>query len=107
MSAETLRASNLEKWTAWMVRYKSRVATEVEWKSEEERRRAMNLVNPKFVLRNHVAQRAIDEAEKGNYKEAATVLNLMMSPFDEHDELNDIDAYTTSMLRDICVSCSS
>jgi uncharacterized protein YdiU (UPF0061 family) len=69
----------------------------------------MNKLNPKFILRNHVAQRAIEKAEKGDYSELSKVLEIMLSPFDEHSEVTFEGEYDTSTLLayNICVSCSS
>ena len=55
-----------EKWNDWFQRYATRL--EQEPFSDEERKEKMNTVNPKYVLRNYMAQLAIDAADKGNYK---------------------------------------
>jgi uncharacterized protein YdiU (UPF0061 family) len=43
----------------------------------------MNAVNPKFVLRNYVAQEVIDCAEAGDSTLIAEVLDTLRRPFDE------------------------
>lgn len=69
----------------------------------------MNKLNPKFILRNHIAQRVIEKAENGDYSELEKVFNIMASPFDEHSEETFENEFDTSVLLayNICVSCSS
>ena len=44
----------------------------------------MNRVNPKYILRNYLAQNAIDAAEAGdNGKEINKLLMILQKPFDE------------------------
>lgn len=40
--------------------------------------------NAKFVLRNHLAEQAIQQAKRKDFSELATLLRLLESPFDEH-----------------------
>ncbi len=46
----------------------------------------MNAVNPRFTLRNYVAQQAIDAAHQGDFGPVNTLLDLMRNPFDEHPD---------------------
>ena len=62
------------KWSAWLESYKVRLAKEVTGdvnleELNQERSKVMNANNPKFILRNYIAQNAIDAAEKGDYSE--------------------------------------
>jgi uncharacterized protein YdiU (UPF0061 family) len=66
----------------WLSRYAARVRE--DGTPDAERKRRMNLVNPKFVLRNYVAQLAIDRAEEGDGSVVQELLDVLRRPFDEH-----------------------
>ena len=43
----------------------------------------MNRVNPKYVLRNYLAQQAIEKAETGDFSMVRDLLDLVRHPYDE------------------------
>lgn len=68
----------------WVRRYVRRAAADP--RSLEQRRAAMNRVNPKFVLRNYLAQTAIDRATDGDYSRLHELLDVLRRPYDEQPE---------------------
>jgi uncharacterized protein YdiU (UPF0061 family) len=53
---------------------------------DEVRRQKMNSVNPKYVLRNYLAQLAIDKAEDGDFALVNELLDLLRKPYDEQPD---------------------
>ena len=64
----------------WLGDYRSRLRS--DRMDQEARREAMNAVNPKYVLRNYMAQVAIDEAEQGDHSLVNELLDLLRRPYD-------------------------
>jgi uncharacterized protein YdiU (UPF0061 family) len=54
--------------------------------SNDSRKARMNRSNPKYVLRNYMAQQAIDKATEGDYSEIENLLQLLRKPYDEQPE---------------------
>jgi len=75
---------NREAWQLWLNRYVDRLKEEA--KSPEQRKADMHAVNPKYVLRNYMAQLAIDEAEKGNFDLIYELHELLKRPYDEQPD---------------------
>jgi len=73
-----------EKMTLWLHRYVRRI--QQDKRSDEERRQAMNAVNPKYVMRNYLAQLAIDKAEHGDFSEIMNILDVMRTPYAEQPD---------------------
>lgn len=68
----------------WLDQYEARVRQ--DGASDGERARRMNAVNPKYVLRNYLAQLAIDQAEAGDYTLVNDLLELLRHPYDEQPD---------------------
>ncbi|WP_203255936.1 protein adenylyltransferase SelO [Hyunsoonleella ulvae] len=73
-----------EKWKMWFLQYEVRLQHESE--VHVERKKKMNYVNPKYVLRNYMAQLAIDDADKGNYELIDELFQMLKKPYDEQPE---------------------
>ncbi len=68
-------------WKDWIGQYVTRL--QKEELSDIERKQKMNLVNPKYVLRNYMAQIAIEAADKGDYTVIDELYGLLKRPYDE------------------------
>ena len=71
-------------WLNWMELYLEKIKAEVL--SDEERKLAMNTINPKYVLRNYMAQLAIEAAEKEDYTLIDELYTLLKNPYDEQPQ---------------------
>ncbi|PRP85228.1 hypothetical protein PROFUN_06998 [Planoprotostelium fungivorum] len=92
LTDEEKKERDAHQWRAFLVHYAERCKREVEGAGEDyikERAEKMNSVNPKFVLRNHLAQEAIEAAEKGDYTEFWSLYEVLKKPFEEHLEKED------------------
>jgi len=92
-------------WAPWFERYRARLAT--DGRSDVVRRDAMRRVNPKYVLRNYLAQRAIERALAGDYREIARLHETLRAPFDEWPDREADANEPPAWAREISVSCSS
>ncbi|KAK7478685.1 hypothetical protein BaRGS_00030070 [Batillaria attramentaria] len=81
-------------WDEWLQKYADRLKMEVDAAKQnslsletanKERTKAMDACNPRVVLRNYIAQNAIDAAEKGDFSEVRRVLKLLETPFAASD----------------------
>ena len=90
---------------AWLARYAARCAGDP--RAEDERRAAMRAVNPKYVLRNWVAQEAIAASESGDDSLVQAVLDVLHAPFEEHPEREAWAQPAPPQYRNLSVSCSS
>jgi uncharacterized protein YdiU (UPF0061 family) len=79
-----LSVSLQEDWEAWFQFYGNRLQEEAV--SDQERKKSMNQVNPKYVLRNYMAQLAIDDAENGDYSLLEELFELLKKPYSEQPE---------------------
>lgn len=73
-----------QQWNAWFERYAERLQSETN--SDSERKSQMNTVNPKYVLRNYMAQMAIDKADEEDYTLINELFQLLKKPYDEQPE---------------------
>ncbi len=74
---------------------------------DEERAMAMRAINPKYILRNYLAQNAIEKAEQKDFSEIDQLLKLLSKPFDEQPQYEAYAALPPDWAQGISVSCSS
>lgn len=94
-----------ERFDRWLADY--RVHLRGHAKADHERRGAMLLTNPKVVLRNYLAQIAIEKAERGDYTEIDQLLAVLHTPFDEHSRFPHYAQPAPEDAPHLEVSCSS
>ncbi|WP_374674295.1 YdiU family protein [Ideonella sp.] len=94
-----------DAFDAWSGRYAARLAREAS--QDNDRAARMRRANPKFVLRNHLAQAAIERAEQGDFAETMRLLGVLQRPFDEQPEHEADAGFPPDWARHIEVSCSS
>ena len=82
---EQLDRSYIEKMNNWLSSYQKRLAQDNL--PQELRREKMNRVNPKYVLRNYLAQLAIDKAETGDNSLVTELLQVLRNPYDEQPKM--------------------
>ncbi len=81
---EQLTQDTTMRVTNWLRRYQERVRE--DGTDNETRRKRMNAVNPKYVLRNYLAQLAIDKAEQDDNSMLNELLELLRHPYDEQPD---------------------
>ena len=90
---------------AWAQRYAQRLRSEAS--DDTQRALRMNRVNPKIVLRNHLAETAIAHARNGDFSEVQRLHSALCKPFEEPPEFSQYAALPPEWARGIEVSCSS
>ncbi len=94
-----------DAFATWSVEYRQRLRA--EGSVDAERKQAMNRVNPKFVLRNHLAQVAIDKAAQQDFSEVKRLMQILQYPFDEQPEHEAYADLPPEWAAGLSVSCSS
>lgn len=90
---------------AWAEQYIARLKQENS--RDAERQAAMNKINPKYVLRNYLAQMAIEKAQNKDFSEIAKLLDILQKPFDEQPENTHYADLPPDWASQLEVSCSS
>ncbi|SDU18091.1 protein adenylyltransferase SelO [Desulfobacula phenolica] len=71
----------IARLNAWLEVYQKRLG--LNRISQWDKKQQMDQVNPKYVLRNYLAQTAIDKAEDGDFSMVRELLDVMRKPYDE------------------------
>ena len=90
-------------WDKWLLSYLPRIQLQDHAKAGER----MLRTNPKYVLRNHLAQAAIEQAKMGDFQGVDTLHQLLAKPFDEHPSFEAFAAFPPDWASTISISCSS
>jgi uncharacterized protein YdiU (UPF0061 family) len=106
-SNDALRDLFLDRlaFDAWAARYAERLRRDAS--GDGERALRMQRINPKYVLRNHLAEAAIRAAEDGDFGETERLHAVLQRPFDEQPESAVYADFPPAWAESIEVSCSS
>jgi uncharacterized protein YdiU (UPF0061 family) len=89
----------------WGQKYQERLS--LEKLSKDQRLEQMRQINPKYVLRNHLAQNAIELAQKKDFSEVARLLKILENPYDSQAVSDDYAMGPPPELAHMAISCSS
>jgi len=92
-----------QMFTAWLDTYWDRLKSEDLALSAQ----CMLAHNPKFVIRNHLCETAIQAAKVGDPSEIDRLMDLLSSPFEEHPGFEAYADHPPHWAQSIAVSCSS
>jgi hypothetical protein len=94
-----------DSFDSWFKDYQTRINKEENLTQSLER---MNQVNPKYILRNYLAEVAIRKAEDlNNYDEIDILFRLLEKPFESHDGYDSYDSEAPDWAKNLELSCSS
>ncbi len=94
-----------DAFDAWAVTYRERLRRENS--IDAIRREQMMRTNPKYILRNYLAQVAIEHAQNGDFAEVRKLLSVLERPYDEQPENESYAALPPDWASHLEVSCSS
>ncbi|KLN57870.1 protein adenylyltransferase SelO [Variovorax paradoxus] len=103
--AEPVRDLFLDRagFDAWLLSFSQRHAQA----PHPEAAALMLKSNPKYVLRNHLGQQAIEAASQKDFSGVATLLALLETPFEEHPGAEAYAGFPPDWASTIEISCSS
>ncbi len=96
---------DLQGFDAWAADYCARSAR--EGGDPVARQARMHAVNPKYILRNYLAQQAIEAAEKGDYAPVRELHAVLSRPFDEQPGMERYAERPPEWGKHLEISCSS
>jgi uncharacterized protein YdiU (UPF0061 family) len=101
---------NITAFDEWFTAYKKSLSDNKQPLNSEhdnKRKARMNQVNPKYILRNYLAQNAIRAAQSGDYSEVQKLFSILQNPFDEQPENDDYAKLPPDWGKTLEISCSS
>ena len=108
--SRSLRSTAVDDaYGAYQVRIAFRLARHLRASARDDaaRRPAMLATNPKYVLRNYLAQVVIEKAELGDFSGIEPLLAVLRAPFDEHPQQAHYAEPAPAWADNMQVSCSS
>lgn len=89
----------------WLEQYRKRCAMDAY--SSDERQAYMDAINPKYVLRNHLAQQAIEAAEAGDTAPLENLFEVLKKPFADQTDQEALAKHPPEWAKSLDISCSS
>jgi uncharacterized protein YdiU (UPF0061 family) len=106
---DTFSEKQLDDWNEWLMAYTRRLSLQED--NPQARKHRMDKVNPKYVLRNYMAQLAIEKAEQGDYSLKSELFDLIQHPYAEQQDKEEWFAKRPDWAKDkpgsSMLSCSS
>ena len=99
------KAEDQQQLVNWLANYRLRLQQN-DW-DDEERIALQNQYNAKYILRNYLAQQAIERAEQGDYSELETLQNILANPFAEQPQWHKYASPSPEWGKTLEISCSS
>ena len=94
-----------DDFKSWFKDYKKRINKE---ENLNQSLALMKQFNPKYILRNYLAEVAIRKAEDlGDYEEIDVLFRLLERPFDSHNGYDSYDSEPPEWANNLELSCSS
>ena len=81
---EEVKDSVYDTWMYWFTLYINQLKSESQ--TDSDRKKAINLVNPKYVLRNYMVQLAIDAADNEDYNLLNELYEMLLKPYEEQPQ---------------------
>ena len=94
-----------DSFDGWAARYRARLREQTG--TDAERRKRMNQINPKYVLRNYLVQIAIEKAQQKDFSEIDRLLTLVHNPYSDQPGMEAYAAPPPNWGKHLAVSCSS
>jgi len=95
-----------EALAEWWCRFAQRITKQTPDEQAQQMAR-MRQNNPKYVLRNHLAQEAITRAEGGDFSMVQALKAVLDAPFEEHPEHSAWAGLPPDWAKSLSISCSS
>ena len=96
---------DLNSFDQWFSSYQSRLRQHSH--DPSDRLAKMQATNPVYILRNHLAQLAIDKAKHGDYSEVKRLHDVLKKPYSRQEGCEQYEALPPDWAKELEISCSS
>jgi uncharacterized protein YdiU (UPF0061 family) len=100
-------ALDIESFDQWFINYQAALKSDSQNINCLTRTKKMNQFNPKYILRNYLAQEAIEATQSGDYSILKTLHKVLENPFDEQPEFDYLASLPPDWGKKLQISCSS